>query len=172
MDLLSASLACLKTRVDRWSINPSVFGMQADLSKSLPLKDNSVSCVAAHFSVYTLPEERCRRQVFQEFGRVLKLGGRLITSNPTHNYDAEKIIRFSLEQLQKRGRPWIVKKYMVYPLTLYLGLKHIEKQLRSGEWHGYQPKELRDEVARAGFSVEHSETVYGGSGFLVVGKKL
>ena len=60
---------------------------------------------------------------------------------------------------------------MVYPLTLRLGLKYIEKQLQSGRWHGYQPDELRDEVAQAGFSIEHSETVYGGSGFLVTGRK-
>ena len=133
--------------------------------------DASVSCVAAHFSVYTLPEEKDRRQVVREFWRVLKPGGLLVTANPTHSYNAEQIIRSSLEQLQSQGRSWAVKKYVFYPLTLHLGLKHIERQLQSGKWHGYQPEELRDEVAQAGFSIEHSETVYGGSGFLVVGRK-
>ncbi len=171
MDILPAGFASLKPRANRLNLKGSVSGVLADLSRDLPLGDASVSCVAAHFSVYTLPEEKDRRQVIQEFWRVLKPGGLLVTANPTHSYDAEQIIRFSLEQLQSQGRSWIVKKHVLYPLTLHLGLKHIERQLQSGKWHGYQPEELRDEVAQAGFSIEYSETVYGGSGFLVVGRK-
>jgi ubiquinone/menaquinone biosynthesis C-methylase UbiE len=171
MDILPTGLVSLKPRANRLNLKGFISGVQADLSKDLPLGDASVSCVAAHFSVYTLPEEKDRRQVYQEFWRVLKPGGILVTVNPTHSYDAEKIIRSSLEQLQSRGRPWTVKKYVVYPLTLHLGLKHIERQLTSGRWHGYQPEELRNEVAQAGFAIEHSEAVYGGSGLLVVGRK-
>lgn len=171
MDILPAGLASLKPRANRLNLNGSVTGVQTDLSRDLPLGDASVSCVAAHFSVYTLPEEKDRRRVVQEFWRVLKPGGLLVTANPTHSYNAEQIIRSSLEQLQSQGRPWAVKKYMVYPLTLHLGLKHIERQLKSGRWHGYQSEELRDEVAQAGFAIEYSETVYGGSGILVTGRK-
>ena len=121
------------------------------------------------------PFIRCRRRktaskCFGSFENP-KPGGLLVTANPTHSYDAEQIIRSSLMQLQNEGKPWVVKKFGVYPLTLHLGLKHIERQLRAGRWHGYQPDELLDEVAQAGFTVAHSETVYGGSGYLVVGKK-
>lgn len=171
MDILPTGLACLKPRAHRLNLKGSISGVRADFSRELPLGDASVACVAAHFSVYTLPEEKDRRQVYQEFWRVLKPGGQLVTANPTDSYNAETIIRSSLEQLQSRGRPWVVNKYMVYPLTLHLGLKHIERQLKSGRWHGYRPEELRDEVAQAGFAIEHSEAVYGGSGVLVVGKK-
>ena len=172
MDILPAGLDFLKPRASQLNLKGSVAGVQADLSKDLPLGDASVSCVAAHFSIYTLPEEKDRRQVCQEFWRVLKPGGVLVTANPTHSYNAEQIIHSSLEQLQSKGKPWVFKKHMIYPLTLHLGLKHIERQLKSGKWHGYQPGELQDEVAQAGFSIEYSESVYGGSGFLVVGKKL
>ncbi len=171
MDILPTGLACLNPRANRLNLNGSVNGVQTDLSKDLPLSDASVSCVAAHFSIYTLPEEKARRRVVQEFWRVLKPGGLLVTANPTHSYNAEQIIRASLEQLQSQGRPWAVKKYMIYPLTLHLGLKYIERQLKSGRWHGYQSEELRDEVAQAGFAIEYSETVYGGSGILVTGRK-
>ena len=171
LDILRAGLDSLKSRANHWNLNSSTCRVQGDLFRSLPLGDASVSCVAAHFSVYTLPEKKDRSQVYQEFWRVLKPGGLLITSNPTDSYDSEKIIRTSLEQLRDKGKPWIVKKYAVYPMTLHLGLKHIERQLKSGKWYGYRPDELCDEVAQAGFSIEHSESVYGGSGFLVVGKK-
>lgn len=170
MDILGAGLTPLKSRAKRPN-SRDFAGIQADLSGTLPLSDASVSCVVAHFSVYTLPREKDRRQVYEEFWRVLKPEGLLVTANPTHLYDAEEIIRSSLLQLQSQGRFWRIKKYMVYPLTLRLGLRYIEKQLRSGRWHGYQPDELHDEVAQAGFSIEHSETVYGGSGFLVTGRK-
>jgi ubiquinone/menaquinone biosynthesis C-methylase UbiE len=171
MDILPAGLASLKPRANRANLKGSVSGVQADLSKNLPLGDASVSCVAAHFSIYTLPEESDRRHAYQEFGRVLKPGGLLLTANPTHSYNAKQIIRASLESLRSQGQLWIVKKYGVYPLTFHLGLKYIEKQLKYGRWHGYRPEELREEVERAGFAIEHSETVYGGSGFLVVGRK-
>ena len=127
--------------------------------------------MVAHFSVYTLPEEKYRRRALHEFGRVLKPGGRLIVSNPIQGYDAGQIIHSSLKQLQKQRKPWRIKKHIVYPLTLHLGLKHIERQLKCGLWHAYQPEELQDDVAQAGLSIEHCESVYGGSGFLVVGKK-
>ena len=172
MDILPVGLASLKPRAQRLNLNGSVSEVQADLSQALPLRDQSISCVAAHFSIYTLPEKKDRRQVVQEVWRVLKPGGLLITANPTHSYNAKQIIRASLENLRSQGRSWVVKKYGVYPLTLHLGLNHIEQQLQSGLWHGYQPEELRDEVAQAGFSIEHSESVYAGSGCLVIGKKL
>jgi len=171
LDILPAGLASLKPRANRLNLNDSVSGVQSDLLKDLPLGDASVSCVAAHFSVYTMPEDADRKQAVQEFWRVLKPGGLLVTANPTHSYNADQIIRSSLESLRSQRQSWFVKKYGVYPLTLHLGLKHIERQLKSGKWHGYQPEELQDEVVQAGFAIEHSETVYGGSGFLVVGRK-
>jgi ubiquinone/menaquinone biosynthesis C-methylase UbiE len=171
MDILPEGLASLKQSAKRLELNGSVSGVQADLSRRLPLAGASVSCVAAHFSVYTLPEENDRRRVYQELFRILKPGGLLVTANPTDCYNAKQIIRASLESLRRQGRPWRIKKLLVYPLTLHLGLKYIEKQLRSERWHGYSPEELSDDVARGGFSIEHSETVYGDSGFLVVGRK-
>ena len=171
MDILPAGLSSLKSRTNRLDSNSSIFRMQGDLSNELPLREASVSCVVAHFSVYTLSVEKDRKQVCREFWKVLKPGGLLILVNPTDSYDARQIIHSSLMQLQIEEKPWVVKKFGLYPLTFHLGLKHIERQLKAGRWHGYQPDELLGEVAQAGFSIEHSESVYGGSGFLVVGKK-
>ena len=130
-----------------------------------------MACAVAHFSVYTVPETKGRRRVYRELGRVLKPGGMLVAVNPTRSYHAEDIIRASVDSLKNRGKSWRIKKFLVYPLTLRLGLQHIERQLQLGFWHGYAPGELRDEVEAAGFAVEQSETVYGGCGDLVVGRK-
>ena len=172
VDILPAGLDSLKPRANRLNLKGFVSGMQADLSKRLPLHDASISCVAAHFSIYTLPEEKDRSHAYQEIFRVVKSGGLIVTANPTQSYNAKQIIRDSLEILRSQGRPWVVKQYGLYPLTLHLGLEYIEKQLKSGRWHGYLPEELCDEVTQAGFSIEHTEAVYGESGFLVVARKL
>lgn len=171
MDIIPDGLISLRSRANRLDMDGSVSGVQVDLSKNLPLGDASVSCVAAHFSVYTLLEEKDRRQLYQEFFRIVKPGGLLVVTNPTHSYNAKQIICASLESLKNQERPWWIKKFLIYPLTLHLGLKHIERQLKSGQWHGYQPEELCDDVTQAGFSIEYSKTVYSGSGFLVVGRK-
>jgi len=172
IDILLAGLVSLKPKANRLNLEGVISGIQADLSKRLPLDDACVSCVAAHFSIYSLPEEKDRRHAYQEIFRVVKPSGLLVTANPTHSYNAKQIIRASLESLRSQRRPWFVKKYGLYPLTLHLGLKHIEKQLRAGRWHGYKPEELCDQVKQAGFSIEHTEAVYGGCGFLVVARKL
>jgi ubiquinone/menaquinone biosynthesis C-methylase UbiE len=172
IDILQAGLVSLKPKANRLNLEDVIFGIKADLSKRFPLGDASVSCVAAHFSIYTLPEEKDRRHAYQEIFRVVKPGGLLVTANPTHSYNAKQIIRASLESLRSQRRPSVVKKYVLYPLTLHLGLKHIENQLRTRRWHGYKPEELCDQVKQAGFSIEHTEAVYGESGFLVVARKL
>jgi ubiquinone/menaquinone biosynthesis C-methylase UbiE len=169
VDLLSAGLRSLQMRAR--GLGLSVATVQADLCRELPLADHTVASVIAHFSVYTVPDGEDRRRVYRELGRVLKPGGVLVAVNPTRSYHAEDIIRASLESLKNHGKPWRIKKFLVYPLTLRLGLKHIERQLRSGAWHGYAPGELRDEIEAAGFAVERSEAVYGGCGDLVVGRK-
>ena len=169
IDLLAAGLHSLKLRAR--GLGLSVSTVQADLCRELPLADHSVACAVAHFSVYTIPEAKDRRRVYRELGRVLKPGGMLVVVNPIRSYHAEDIIRASLESLKNHGKSWRIKKFLVYPLTLRLGLKHIERQLQSGFWHGYAPGELRDEVEAAGFAVERSEMVYGGCGDLVVGRK-
>lgn len=171
LDILSAGLHSVKQKAEKLNLQEMVAGVQASISRPLPLQDASVACVAAHFSVYTLPEERDRRRIYQEFWRILKPGGLLVTANPTDAYEARRIIQASLEQLQEEGRPWVMHKYLIYPWTLHLGLKYIQRQLKSGYWHGYRPGELQAEVEQAGFSVDHSETVYGGSGCLVAARK-
>ena len=173
MDILPAGLAVLKLKARQSNLDDAVTLVQADLSRALPFRSNSIFCVAAHFSVYTLREEKDRRQAYQELWRVLKPGGILVTANPTQSYDAQQIIRASLESLENKisRSQRRIKKYLVYPLTLCLGLKHIERQIKSGRWHGYTPDELQSAVERTGFFIEHTETVYGGSGIIVVARK-
>ena len=173
MDILPAGLAAVEEKARRLGVAQVVSTQQADLSRPLPVEDGAIDCAAAHFSVYTLSEEADRRHAWQELYRVVKPGGCLIAANPTSDYDASQIIHGSIESLGGRvssAKLWILK-YGVYPLTLRLGLKHIQRQIQKGKWHGYTLKEFCGEIEIAGFSIEHTESVYAGSGILIVARK-
>ena len=169
MDILDSGFPGLIRRADRLGFGDRVDLICGDYSGDLVLKENSVNVVIAHFSLYTLPEPARRNQVLKNLFRVLKPGGRLIMANPSRDYDAKKIIEESLASLE--FIKYFISKFILYPLTLRLGLRFIEKQLRSGVWHSYSLKEMSEEVRLAGFTVQNSESVYAGSAWLVVAEK-
>ncbi len=105
---------------------------------------------------------------------VMKPGGKLILVNPSQKYSAENIIRVSLEECKKRDGhfSWLKKKILVYPLTLGLGLKHVETQLKTHVWHAYSQEALCKEIKDGGFCVTHLETTYANSAYLVVAERI
>jgi len=147
--------------------------LRADLTGTLPIRSESVDVVIAHFSIYTFREPEKRAQALKKLWDVAKPGAVLIVSNPTDDYNAKKIIRDSLAEV-KSQRNWLfyfLCKFLIYPITLRLGLRFIEKQIRARRWHGYAPAELDAEVAAAGWKVTQTEPVYAGSGVLVLAEK-
>lgn len=171
-DLLMAGLNRLAGKAGSLGISDRVRIFQADLTQALPLKSETVDVIIAHFSVYTIKAAEKRRRIFKEFSRVLKPGGILVSSNPSKEYNSRDIIRDSLKWLKNGSGfgTYLVKKWMVYPFTRHLGLKLIERQLQAGQWRAYSLEEFRAEIEGAGFTVEHSESVYGGSGHLIQAK--
>jgi len=172
-DALANGFAGLVQKASRLGCGDRVELFCGDFAGDLPAGKNLVDMVVAHFSIYTLGESTSRNQAYKNLFEVLKPGGRLITVNPSKDYDAERIIRHSLVELKRRVGflRYSVAKNILYPLTLRLGLRFIEKQLRSGVWHSYSPEEMCDEVRRAGFTVQISESVYADSACLLVAEK-
>jgi len=173
MDILDSGFTELGKKAGRLGFGDRVESLYCDFSGELPLAENLVDVAVAHFSIYTLAELARRKQVYKNLFGVLKPGGRLITVNPSQDYDADKVIQQSLVQLKERVRPlrYWVSKSLLYPLTLRLGLRFIEKQLKTGAWHSYSLEEMVEDVRQAGFTVQASESVYAGSAWLVVAEK-
>jgi len=173
MDALDSGFTELDKKAGRLGCGERVESLCCDFSGELPLAENSVDVAVAHFSIYTLTESARRKQVYKNLFVVLKPGGRLITVNPSRDYDADRIIQQSLVQLKKRVSPlrYWVSNSLLYPLTLQLGLRFIEKQLKTGAWHSYSLEAMGEEVQGAGFTVQTSESVYAGSAWLVVAEK-
>ncbi|NIQ01260.1 MAG: methyltransferase domain-containing protein, partial [Nitrospinaceae bacterium] len=168
-DVLEAGLRRLRRRAEEGGSNQRVLGFRGDLTLGLPLPENSVDVVLAHFSLYTLPGEGERRKALRLLGEVLRPSGRLVLVNPSKTYDPRAIVRESLQLLHHR-KGWFSAGWhrcFVYPFSLHLGLKFVARQLRSGRWKAYELDELCREVEEAGFRIQHRETVYGGGAFLV-----
>lgn len=148
--------------------------LQADFTRPLPIKKESVDIIAAHFSLYTIADSEIRKQVLSGLMEILKPKGLMVIVNPSREYSASKIILESVQMVRDQNgilSAW-AKKFFLYPLTTCLGLKFVEKQLKTNQWHAFRFEELCAEMESAGLSVVHSESVYAGGAHLVTGRKL
>jgi len=147
--------------------------LQADFTQPLPIKMGSVDIIAAHFSLYTIADRESRKKVLSGLIEILKPRGLMVIVNPSREYSASKIIRESVQLEREQNGIWSAwaKQLFLYPLTTCLGLKFVEKQLKTDQWHAFSFEELCAEMEEAGLSVVHSEPVYAGCAHLVTGRK-
>lgn len=148
--------------------------VQSDLLDGLALKENTIDIVFALFLTYTIGDPGRRKKLMRNLHQIVKPGGKLILINPSENYCADNIIRVSLEECQKNNgfASWFIKKTLVYPLTLELGLKHVENQLKTQVWHAYSQEALCKEIKDGGFLITHLETTYANSAYLVMAERI
>jgi SAM-dependent methyltransferase len=140
----------------------------SDISKSLPIRNQSVDIIVAHFSLYTI-DTRKRKFIYKEFRRLLKKGGTFILVEPSTEYSAKRIITHSIKLLSNNEGKSIslVKKWFFYPFTYHFGLKFIESQLKSGVWSAVGSTKLCEEVRANGYTVNSVEQVYADSATLI-----
>jgi len=148
--------------------------IQWNMTQPLPFRTGSFDVIVAHFSIYTIPDPERRRQAIRNLAAALKPEGWLVLVNPSREYDAKRIIQESLAEVRNRQGTLaaLVRKLALYPLTLHLGLKFIEQQLKLGHWHAFSREESCAEMEKAGLVVKHTESVYAASGHLVAARRL
>lgn len=168
-DILLAGLFKAVKKANTEKILDKVYLVQSDFSQSLPLKENSVDIIVAHFSLYTVATEK-RAAVLMEFRRILREGGTFALVEPSPEYSARRIIEESIRMVSANDgkfSAWM-KKWFVYPLTYRFGLKFIERQLNKGVWLASKSENLCAEFRENGFEVQHFESVYADSATLVI----
>lgn len=173
-DRLASGLMVTRRKAERLPQESRVHVFRSDMTRDWPLKEEGFDYVVAHFSIYTLNRAEDRAHVYRHIARVLKPGGRAVVSNPSVGYNAHRIIKESVK-VQKGSVPvplLRMRRYLLYPLTLALGLRHIQAQLEAGVWHAYTRDGFCAEVESAGLQVEVIQPVYAGSGYLVVARKI
>ncbi len=168
-DLLATGVEKTLLRAEEMGITVSCF--QSDLTSPLPVEEG-FDVVVGHFSLYTLASDEKRQCALENLQTVLKPQGLLILVNPSVDYDADAIIEQSVQLLRERQGflSGFIKQVLVYPFTKALGLRFIQKQLRSGQWKAYTRAEFSLEIERAGFTIEHIEEVYAKSAFLGIAR--
>jgi len=173
LDRLAAGIEAVTDKARQSKEPSSIHALQADMTQGIPLRSGSIDTAVAHCSVYIIVDPHQRRDVYREIFRVLKPGGRFICVNPSTNYNARRIIRQSLVALKTQvGFAWYaLRRWVVYPLALWFGLNYVEEQLKTGKWKTFSPEEMCDEIRRAGFDIEVTESVYADSAIFVMGRK-
>ena len=172
VDLLKAGVEQVLLRAQELGIANRVSCFEFDLASPFPLIGEKFDVVVLHFSLYTLASNEKRQEVLAHLRTVMNPGGVLILANPSVDYDADAIIDESVRLVRERYGflTSLIKQALIYPLTKAIGLRFIQKQLRSGEWKAFTCEEFSQEIERAGFVVQHTEEVYAGSAFLVVAR--
>jgi SAM-dependent methyltransferase len=169
IDLLMSGISNVRIKNKINSLLNRTYFVLSDISKSLPMRSQSVDIIVAHFSLYTIDTGK-RRFIFKEFRRLLKKRGTLILVEPSTNYCAKRIIADSIQLVLNNEGKFIslVKKWFFYPFTYHFGLKFIESQLKNGVWRSIDIAELCDEVCANGYTVKLAEQVYADSATLII----
>ena len=172
VDLLKTGVEQALLRAQELGIANRVSCFKSDLTTYFPLTGENFDVVVGHFSFYTLASHEKRQDALAHLKTVMKPGGVLILANPSVDYDADAIIDESVRLVRERYGflASLIKQGLIYPLTKTIGLRFIQKQLRSGEWKAFTREEFSQEIERAGFVVQHIEEVYAGSAYLVVAR--
>ncbi|MBC8286181.1 MAG: class I SAM-dependent methyltransferase [Nitrospinae bacterium] len=170
IDILKTGVAQALLRARELGVADRVSCFQSDLTSSLAGQKFDV--VVGHFSLYTLATSEKRQEALANLKSLIKPDGLLILANPSVDYDADSIIEESIQLVRNRHGflASLIKQTLVYPFTKAIGLRFIQKQLRSGEWKAYTRDEFSQEMTEAGFSVQHIEEVYAGSAFLATAR--
>ncbi len=172
-DRLVSGLTEVKNKSMKLGLKNRTRVMAFDLENGIPVASQSIDTVVAHFSIYTLSEPETRKSVYRQIFKILKPKGKFFVTNPSKEYKAKNIIKESLEssKLKVGNLVLMIRQFILYPLTLALGLRYIEKQLKSGVWHASSLEEFCQDLEDAGFEIEKKSIVYGGGAYMLVCKK-
>jgi len=96
VDLLMSGVSNARIKRRFKNLLNRVYFVLSDISKPLPMRNQSVDIIVAHFSLYTVDIGK-RKFIFKEFRRLLRKGGNLILVEPSTKYSAKRIIAHSIK---------------------------------------------------------------------------
>lgn len=149
--------------------------IEGDLTENLPFGNNSFDKICSNNTLYTIEKSK-RKEIFREFYRVLKPGGKLVIANLNENFSPIKIYlsHFS-ESAKQQG---ILKTFMqafilaVPTLKMFYYNFLISRENKNGGHSFFSENEQKNILLDQGFKTVNDEILtYSGSAFLVSANK-
>jgi SAM-dependent methyltransferase len=134
--------------------------VESDSRTVVPLPTGSHDVVFLHFALHELASHE-RLALLEDVRRAFRAGGRLMVAELAAGYDAERVVSASVERdaelrhLDPARRLW---NRLAGDRLLRLFEGVVAAQVRRSALHAYDERGLRNELERAGFTVDWVET--------------
>lgn len=141
-----------------------------DLTKPLPLPNESFDAIVSNNTIYTLPLE-IRPTAFREFFRVLKPNGKIVVSNVREGWKPFAIylthIRWSIKEKGIIKTITDIVRLLVPTLKIFYYNYLIQKENRNRAYSFIKPNEQQTLLRSAGFSdISKDRLVYANQAIL------
>lgn len=149
------------------SKNPKVEIILADLTKKLPFPNNHFDKIVSNNTLYALPE-KIQSLCVKEFYRILKLGGKVVISNPKQGWSVLAIYSNAISsEVEINGIFKTVGKIikMILPTTKIFYYNHFIK--KEVHYHFFKIGEQKMLLEKAGFIGCYEKPVYAEQAILV-----
>jgi ubiquinone/menaquinone biosynthesis C-methylase UbiE len=170
VEITASGVAATQKRITRMGIAEHSKVFQGDLTEELPLPKESQDVAVSHFCLYVLPEQDKRITALKNIAAVVKPGGNVFLALPSHNYNAEQLVKSSIEIDKNNNELSTLRRFLKKIIILTL-LRWSEmsaaKEIQRGTWHGFTEEEIHKEVNAAGMEVEWIKETYGGTSFMI-----
>lgn len=144
--------------------------MLHDAVKPLPFSDNHFDKIVSNNTIYTLEPSK-RDNIFKEFYRVLKPGGRIVIANVHTGFKPIEIYKEHIrKQIKKRGflyTLWQIVSMVIPTVKIFYYNAKIKKEHREGDYGFMKENEQRELLFQAGFkNISENKSVYANQGIL------
>jgi len=141
-----------------------------DLTKPLPLPNESFDAIVSNNTIYTLPLE-IRPTAFREFFRVLKPNGKIVVSNVREGWKPFAIylthIRWSIKEKGIIKTIANILRLLIPTLKIFYYNYLIQKENRNRAYSFIKPAEQQKLLQSAGFSnISENHSVYANQAIL------
>jgi ubiquinone/menaquinone biosynthesis C-methylase UbiE len=174
LELTPGGINACKKRITDMGLEKNASVKQADMTKPLPVDENSVDIAIAHFSFYVLPQRENRVTAFKNIAKTLKNDGKMYIAIPGKNYNAKDQVISSLSlNKQNKDISFFRKQWnrIMFPTIGFMSEKAVTKRIKEGVWHSFTKEEIETEAGEAGFKLEWIKDVYGETSFMAAFSK-
>lgn len=154
---------------------PNIDIVHGSLLERLPFPDQYFDKVVCNNTIYTLPVDR-RINVFKEFYRVTKMGGRIVVSNISNNFNPWKMyVTHICEQINNHGLWFTLKELtmLFIPTTKLFYYNYlISKEKNIGSYQFVDDSNQIEYLERSGYiNISGNMYVYADQAILNIGFK-